>query len=89
MTFFLLNDTQERLAAQGQNNIDFKYGSGPYRTRSDITPESAVAYDALFLRRLIVQCGLQIIEPAYYGLWSGHSDGVSYPDILLAQPVSR
>ncbi|MBE7552127.1 MAG: class I SAM-dependent methyltransferase [Anaerolineales bacterium] len=85
MTFFLLNESQQRLAAQGQNSIDFRYGSGPYRTRSEITPESAVAYDEVFLRQLIAQCGLQLIEPARYGAWSGRSDGLSYQDILLVR----
>jgi ubiquinone/menaquinone biosynthesis C-methylase UbiE len=82
-TFFLLNETQRSLAGQGRNNIDFKYGSGLYRTRSEITPESAVAYDENFVRQLLVQCGLELAEPVHYGTWSGRSDGLSYQDILL------
>lgn len=85
MTFFLLNETQKALASQGQNDIEFKYGAGSYRTRSDITPESAVAYDEAFLRQLLGQWGLEIIEPVRYGTWSGRNDGLSYQDILLTR----
>lgn len=85
LTFFLLNETQQGLASQGQNDIDFKYGSGPYRTRSDLTPESAVAYDEAFLRQLLAQCGLDIAGQVHYGTWSGRSDGLSYQDILLTR----
>ena len=83
LTFFLLNDTQQALAVAGQNCIDFKYGSGPYRLRDEAVPESAVAYDETFLRRLLVQYGLEISEPVHYGTWSGREDGLSYQDILL------
>ncbi len=86
VTFFLLNGTQQLLAGQGQNDIDFKCGVGPYRTRSEITPESAVAYDEVFLQQLITQCGLEIVEPIHYGTWSGRQDGLSYQDIALLQP---
>jgi ubiquinone/menaquinone biosynthesis C-methylase UbiE len=83
ITFFLLNEAQQALASQDQNDIDFKYGLGPYRTRSEITPESAVAYDEVFLGQVIAQCGLEITEPVSFGTWSGRRDGLSYQDIVL------
>ncbi|HXV42478.1 MAG TPA: class I SAM-dependent methyltransferase, partial [Anaerolineae bacterium] len=55
------------------------------RTRSEITPESAVAYDETFLRQLLVQNGLELAEPVHYGAWSGRRDGLSYQDILLVR----
>lgn len=85
LTFFLLNHTQQTLAEQGQNDIDFKYGSGPYRLRNDAIPESAVAYDEVYLSRLIMKVGLEIISPIHYGGWSGRTDGLSYQDILLVR----
>lgn len=85
ITFFLLNEIQRSLASQGRNAIDFKYGAGPYRVRSEIVPESAIAYDEAFLRQLIGQCGLAISEPVRYGTWSGQDDGPSYQDIVLVR----
>lgn len=86
VTFFLLNETQQTLAAQGLNEIDFKYGSGTYRMRSDAVPESAIAYEESFLRQLLHACGLEIIPPIHYGTWSGRTDGLSYQDIVLVRP---
>jgi ubiquinone/menaquinone biosynthesis C-methylase UbiE len=87
MTFFLLNETQRQLAEQGRNDIPFKYGPGSYRLRNEAAPESAVAYDELFLRQLITQYGLRIEEPIHYGTWSGRPEGRSYQDIVLVRPA--
>jgi SAM-dependent methyltransferase len=86
ITFFLLNETQQSLASQGRNDIDFRYGSGPFRVRSEVVPESAVAYDEGFLRQLVAECGLEILEQVHYGTWSGREDGLSYQDLLLVRP---
>lgn len=82
-TFFVLNESQQSLADLGQNDIDFKYGTGPYRTRSETTPESAVAYSEPFLQQLIDDCGLKICGGIHYGTWSGRADGLSYQDMVL------
>jgi SAM-dependent methyltransferase len=87
-TFFLLNEEQQKLATEGRNDIDFKYGSDPYRTRSETVPESAVAYDEIYLRQLVSQCGLEISGPIHYGTWSGRHDGLSYQDIVLVNVSS-
>lgn len=89
ITFFLLNEKQQELATQGRNDISFQYGSGVYRTRSKTVPESAVAYDEVYLRQLISQCGLEISEPIHYGAWSGRDDGLSHQDILLVRPSEK
>ncbi len=83
ITVFLLNEAQQALAQQGRNDINFQYGAGPYRTRSETVPESAVAYDETFFQQLIAQAGLLISQPIYYGSWSGRRDGLSYQDIML------
>ena len=89
ITFFLLNKKQQELATQGCNDINFQFGSGVYRTRSETVPESAVAYDEVYLRQLIYQYGLEISEPIHYGAWSGRDDGLSYQDILLVRPSGK
>ena len=82
-TFFLLNETQSRLAAAGQNDILFRHGDGPIRTRSKTVPESAVAYQEAYLRRRVAACGLAVEGSIRYGRWSGREDGLSYQDIVL------
>jgi len=85
ITFFLLNEKQQGLASQGLNDIDFKYGSGLYRVRSETVPESAIAYDEAFLQQLLSQCKLEISGAIHYGKWSGRVDGLSYQEILVVQ----
>ncbi|HEX9922175.1 MAG TPA: class I SAM-dependent methyltransferase [Anaerolineae bacterium] len=87
VTFFLLDGEQQTLASQGQNDIDFKFGSGSYRVRSEAVPESAVAYEQAFVRQTLRQKGLDIVEPIHYGTWSGRVDGLSYQDIVLVRPA--
>jgi SAM-dependent methyltransferase len=84
-TFFLLNERQQALAKHGRNDIDFKYGPGPYRVRDESIPESAVAYKETYLRQSLLKCGLALHEPVHYGTWSGREDGLSYQDILLVR----
>lgn len=83
ITVFLLNEAQQALAQQGRNDINFQYSAGPYRTRNESVPESAIAYDEAFLRQLIAGVGLTISDPIHYGRWSGGQPGLSYQDIML------
>jgi SAM-dependent methyltransferase len=85
ITFFLLNQTQQSLADQGLNAIDFKFGIGPYRMRDSAIPESAIAYQEAYVDDLLSQNGLEMAGPIRYGTWSGRTGGLSYQDILLVR----
>ncbi len=85
LTFFLLNPTQQTLAEQGRNDVDFCYGPGPYRLRDEAIPESAVAYEEGYLFDLLAACDLALEGPVRYGTWSGRPDGLSYQDVLLVR----
>ena len=84
-TFFLLNAEQARLAAEGANEIAFKYGEGVWRYRLEQSPESAVAYDEGYVMGLLEENRLALRAPIYYGRWTGRKDGLSYQDILLLE----
>jgi ubiquinone/menaquinone biosynthesis C-methylase UbiE len=87
-TFFLLNERQQMLAAEGRNAIAFYYGEGVWRYRYEQSPESAVAYLESHVLGLLEQHGLTLNAPIYYGTWSGRIDGLSYQDILLLEKKS-
>jgi len=84
-TFFLLNETQQSLAKQGRNDIDFKYDADLYHTRDEAIPESGIAYNEAYLLQLLPECGLELYKPTHYGTWSGREDGFSYQDTLLVR----
>ena len=87
VTFFLLNEEQTRLASQGANDVEFKYGEGVWRYRLEQSPESAVAYDENYVMQMLEENGLTLRKPIYYGSWSGRNDGLSYQDILLLEKM--
>jgi len=67
MTFFLLNEEQRRLAAEGRQQLDFSFGEGVWRYVYEHRPESAVAYEESYIQDVLRKCGLTLQEPIYYG----------------------
>ncbi len=84
-TFFLLNDTQQRLAAEGRNAFDFRFGDDAWRYIDETSPETAVAFEERTLSEMLEQAGLRLRGPIRYGSWSGRDDGLSFQDILLIE----
>lgn len=82
-TFFLLNDAQEQLAKEDHNKMRFAFGNERWRHVYKHSPESAVAYSEAYLMNLLQQHGLALAAPAFYGIWSGRTDGFAFQDMLL------
>lgn len=85
VTFFLLNERQRELAAQGLGRLDFAFGDDVCRYVYRNSPQSAVAYDESFLMELLDKHGLRLKQPVIYGRWSGRAEGLSFQDILLLE----
>jgi ubiquinone/menaquinone biosynthesis C-methylase UbiE len=82
VTFFLLNEEQERLAGEGKQELKFRFGEGVWRYVYEHSAESAVAYEESYIRELVSRCGLRM-DSINYGTWTGRSDGLSFQDLLL------
>jgi cyclopropane fatty-acyl-phospholipid synthase-like methyltransferase len=85
MTCFLLNEEQKRLAEEGRNKLDFRFGGGEWFYVYEHSPESAVAYEESYVLDLIKKCDLRLKEPIYYGRWTGKRTGLSFQDILVLE----
>ena len=83
VTFFLLNEEQARLAAEGRQELQFTFGEGVWRYVYEHSAESAVAYEETYVRGLLRDSGLILQESIYYGSWSGRRDGLSFQDLLV------
>ncbi len=83
ITFFLLNFESRNLISAGASTLDFKYGIDGCLTADNHKPESAIAYDEVFMRKLYEKYGLKIIEPIRFGSWCGRNGFLSYQDIIL------
>jgi SAM-dependent methyltransferase len=84
-TFFLLNERQSELSAQGLNRLDFAFGEDVCRYVYRNSPQSAVAYTEEFVLKLLDKHGLRLRHPVMYGRWSGRAEGLSFQDILLLE----
>jgi SAM-dependent methyltransferase len=83
MTFFLLNEEQGRLEAEGRQQLQFSFGAGVWRYVYEHRAESAVAYKESYIRGLLRECGLILQEPICYGRWTGRRDGLSFQDMFI------
>jgi hypothetical protein len=85
MTFFLLNEQQAELAQRGRSRLDFRHGEGVWRYVYRNSPESAIAFDESHVLEMLQSHGLELVEPIFYGTWTGRVDGLSYQDMLLVR----
>lgn len=89
ISFFLSNEEILQLMESRKSDIDFKYEMDNYRTTNLRIPEDVVCYDESFIRKLYQKNGFKVIEPIYYGSWSGIDDYLDYQDIILAVKKNR
>lgn len=87
LTFFLLNEKQERLQLDRKSSIDFHRlkVDDVYSVRTSNAPTSAVAYDEIFIVDLLKSNGLEIVGDIHYGNWSGRVNGLSYQDMIVVE----
>jgi ubiquinone/menaquinone biosynthesis C-methylase UbiE len=84
-TFFLLNQGQKALAAEGRNVLSFGFGTEDWRYVYEHSPESASAYGESYILDLLAKHGLRLRAPIYYGHWAGRKAGLSFQDILIIE----
>lgn len=85
-TSFLLNNVSlEAIDRRQPEYPTFQFDHGIHRVHNPSVPEEAVAYNETFVRELVARFGLQVVEPAYYGSWSGRPDHLSFQDILIVR----
>ena len=84
ITFYILNDESENLIHAGRSNLDFRYKINDCLTIDENEPETAIAYEEEYTRKLFGKWGLSINEPVYYGSWCKRARYLSYQDIIIA-----
>lgn len=67
-TFFLYETPEEIAAGIHRHGIAFPFVQGNFAMSCEEYPANAVAYSEAFVRALIQQAGLRVIEPARYGV---------------------
>lgn len=87
ITFFLLNEESIVLVRSGRSSLDFKYEIEGCLTTNETTPESAIAYDEEFIKRLFDRLGLAIVQPINYGSWCERPKFLTYQDLIIAKKL--
>lgn len=87
VTSFLLNRESLKLINAKLSSLDFKYGPGKYLIVDKNIPESAVAYDELYVLGLFRKYNLDILNQVYYGGWCKRKKFLSYQDIIIAKKI--
>ena len=78
-TFFILNDvSRSHMASAAEFSFDHEM-EGCWSIDRHL-PERAIAYDEAEVRRMLVDEGMDVIEPIYYGSWSA-----TYPKASVAE----
>lgn len=85
ITFFLLNAESLALIERGSARPSLKYESGPCRFEDKAHPENAIAYQEEYVRDLYRGSGLRIVEPIWFGSWSGRQEFLGSQDIIVAR----
>lgn len=84
-SFLLLDEEAERGIAGGRSMVSPTHAIGPCRVARADVPEAAVAYPVEHVREVCRRHGLDVIEPAHFGSWSGRVGGLSTQDILVVE----
>jgi SAM-dependent methyltransferase len=88
LTFFVLSEEQQRLAAAGRNRLSFAASrdGGRWAVRRPQAPTAAVAYRRDVLEERLEAAGFDLQRSEIHpGTWSGDAGGLSYQDIVLAR----
>jgi len=83
ITFFFLNGESIKDIGEGKSVFDFKHDHHHYRIQDASQPEFAIAYDEIFVRKLLDKYGLKIDKPISFGSWCGRKNYLSFQDIVL------
>jgi SAM-dependent methyltransferase len=68
VTFFLYETSQEAASGIARHGIAFPFARGHGAVNREDYPTNAVAYEEAFVRQLVQQAGLRVIEPTHYGV---------------------
>jgi SAM-dependent methyltransferase len=67
-SFFLYQNAAEAAAGMERHGIAFPFSKGHLALNREDYPTNAVAYDEAFVRSVVRNTGLRVVEPARYGI---------------------
>lgn len=84
ITYFLLTQDSKDHIKRKHSAFSFQYKVGNCQVEHDYLSENAVSYEESYIKKLYSKCGLNIIDPIYYGSWCGRETFLGFQDIIVA-----
>ncbi len=84
ITHFLLTEAAHEAVAAGRCALAFAHSVTDGLTVDPINPEAAITIDADAVCADYLAAGLDVREPVAVGRWCGHTDGVHFQDLVVA-----
>ena len=83
LTFFIINEQAQNLMTAPHAYYNFNVKLEDWYTIDRQTPERAIGYSEVVLRRLFHGASLDVNEPFLYGSWSGRKSMLNTQDVVI------
>lgn len=80
---FVLDEESKK--QMGNGKFEFKKIDERYGVIVEDNPEAAIAYEKTYLKKILEQAGLKIVEPIHFGSWSTRDAEIHGQDILIVK----
>ena len=83
LTFYILDDLAISSMKNGKASMNFNVKLQDFFSIDHQTPERAIAYSEPQLLALLQEAKLSLVDPIYWGNWSGRPSMLDYQDVVV------
>jgi len=88
LTFFIVNEKSLSLIKMRKSTQDLQFQIDNHSFTIDVDlPERAIGFREDYIKEILKMNSLKLIEPIYYGSWSGREEFTSYQDLIIVEKV--
>ena len=83
LTFYILDELALGLMRNGKASMSFNVNLPDCFTVDYRAPEIAIAYSESQLFELLQEANLNLVDPIYWGGWSGKTSTLDFQDVVV------
>lgn len=83
LTFYILDELAIDLIQNGKASMNFNIKLPDCFAVDEQTPERAIAYSESQLLGFLEEANLELMDPIYWGSWSGKTDALDFQDVIV------
>lgn len=85
ITYFIINDIATEHIFKNKSSFSFKNRNKENYIEDLSNPEYAIAFNEDYIKNLYDKNSISLIQPIFYGKWSGRSDFLSFQDLIVGK----